>query len=216
MRQVFRLLGHSASAIIYSSAFPSRCGAGQWLVCVDFRSLITAAGQREIRTPLPWRLFAAQLSGFPGYLLFFHLLPVSLSRLVTMDEKLHVQLSLTQPMDCIGRKTPCRGASPAAHLAPPFVYPTKNPRTWVDPRPGMPFSILRNKNATVPLPRGTSLCKPARRSSGFRIILLAASSHPALSGNSDMAAAFIPGYGGGSATDSHRLPCYGLMRPLED
>ncbi|OPY62451.1 MAG: hypothetical protein A4E57_03979 [Syntrophorhabdaceae bacterium PtaU1.Bin034] len=54
-----------------------------------------------------------------------------------------------------------------------------------------------------------------RRSSGFRIILLAASSHPALSGNSDMAAAFIPGYGGGSATDSHRLPCYGLMRPLE-
>jgi len=32
--------------------------------------------------------------------------------------------------------------------------------------------------------------------------------------NSDIRAAFIPGYGGGSATDSHRLPCYGLLQPL--
>ena len=29
--------------------------------------------------------------------------------------------------------------------------------------------------------------------------------------DSDTFAAFIPGYGGGSATDSHRLPCYGLF-----
>jgi len=34
--------------------------------------------------------------------------------------------------------------------------------------------------------------------------------------NSDIYAAFIPGYGGGSATVSHRLPCYGPFGLLLD
>jgi hypothetical protein len=45
------------------------------------------------------------------------------------------------------------------------------------------------------------------RSSGFRIILLAAPSHPsASSGQWLQVAAFVPGHSGGSATDLHRLP----------
>jgi hypothetical protein len=43
----------------------------------------------------------------------------------------------------------------------------------------------------------------AFRSSGFRITLLAAPSHPCEQWHS---AAFVPGYGGGSATASNRLP----------
>jgi hypothetical protein len=46
----------------------------------------------------------------------------------------------------------------------------------------------------------------ASRSSGFRIILRPRL--PTLSG-SDILAAFVPGYGGGSATVSHRLPYRG-------
>jgi hypothetical protein len=43
----------------------------------------------------------------------------------------------------------------------------------------------------------------AFRSSGFRIMLLAAPSHLFRQWHS---AAFVPGYGGGSATDFNRLP----------
>jgi hypothetical protein len=42
------------------------------------------------------------------------------------------------------------------------------------------------------------------RSSGFRFNLLTAPSHPNL--GQWQHAAFVPGYSGGTATDSHRLP----------
>jgi hypothetical protein len=43
------------------------------------------------------------------------------------------------------------------------------------------------------------------RSSGFRIVLLAAPSHPS---GQWRVAVFVPGYGGGSATDFNRLPYF--------
>lgn len=44
---------------------------------------------------------------------------------------------------------------------------------------------------------------PLGRSSGFRIVLLAAPYHRIDSG---LLAAIVPGYSGGTATDFHRLP----------
>ena len=59
-----------------------------------------------------------------------------------------------------------------------------------------------------PYPRGKALQTMTSRSSGFRIILLAAPSHPLGQWN---LSAFVPGYGGGSATAFHRLPFFVAM-----
>jgi hypothetical protein len=61
--------------------------------------------------------------------------------------------------------------------------------------------------AKAPNPRGATQLF-LFRSSGFRIVLLTAPSHPFGQWQS---AVFVPGYGGGSATDFNRLP-YRIFR----
>jgi len=91
----------------------------------------------------------------------------------------------------------------------PVNHGIKNPRAQDFPGPGMPFSILRTK-------KGPSLYHGDKPTFSLREGLPASGSSYLprlpipLERNSDTGAAFIPGYGGGSATESHRLPCYGL------
>ena len=71
--------------------------------------------------------------------------------------------------------------------------------------PGMPFSILEKSSAAAPNPRGAEqICclsgLPAPGSSNLPRLPVRM--------NSGVIAALVPGYGGGSATDFNRLPCY--------
>src|SRR3990172_8147399 len=59
-----------------------------------------------------------------------------------------------------------------------------------------------------PYPRGPTIASTGR-SSGFRIFLLAA---PSRLYRQWQIAAFVPGYSGGTSTDSHRLPLQPLSR----
>jgi len=68
----------------------------------------------------------------------------------------------------------------------------------------MPFFILVNNCLRRPFLETQRAQKRFFRSSGFRIVLLAAPSHRFRQWH---IAAFVPGYGGGSATEFNRLPC---------
>ena len=83
----------------------------------------------------------------------------------------------------------------------------KNPRAWsYRPNPGTPFLILgfiRGIHSSE-----YNAYKLLSRSSGFRIVLLAAPSHRYRQWRISLdIAAFVPGYGGGFATAFNRLPC---------
>jgi|GEM_PF-6295107 hypothetical protein len=70
----------------------------------------------------------------------------------------------------------------------------------------------QRKNACLRSPKDPNANRRMGRSSGFRIGLLTAPSRPARSRcgrdlrRTVVFAAFVPGYSGGTATDSHRLP----------